>query len=248
MTLAIVGVLGDAWRAWRRDRDLLVRIAGPLIFLPSFTLALLVPPATAATAVADAGPLAQMQAMSQFVTAHLGSYLGALIVTKLGEATLFALYCDPAARDVGSALRRGLMLLPRYLLASLLLSVAAFAGLFVLIVGYALVAARTLVTGPVLFAEQPVGAAQALARAVRLTRGQWVPLVGLWAIEVGARFVLVEPFAAIDQGLRSAGADNPVAIALVDALSSVADAAVTLAAVLVAVALYRRLVAASSGT
>ena len=43
MKLDFATVLSDAWTLFKRDRDLLLRIAAPFLFLPAFALALVVP-------------------------------------------------------------------------------------------------------------------------------------------------------------------------------------------------------------
>ncbi|MGJ3627197.1 hypothetical protein AB5I41_10135 [Sphingomonas sp. MMS24-JH45] len=42
--MTFAGVLAAAWRLFRRDRDLVLRVAGPLVFLPAFAVQLLCDP------------------------------------------------------------------------------------------------------------------------------------------------------------------------------------------------------------
>lgn len=240
--LAIGDVLAEAWALWRRDRDLLLRIALPFLFLPGWALMLLLP---APTPIPDGATLLdKMEAMNAYVSANLGASLVAWVVSAFGQAALLAFYCDTRVATVGDALRRATLLLPRFLLAKLLVGLAVAAGLLALLVGALVAAGRTMLTGPAVFAERQ-SAVQAVARSVALTRGLTLPVAALAAALFAAQW-LGQPFAALDAALGGSESGNPVAIALVGAAGALVAAAVELAGVLIAVALYRRL--ASIGT
>ncbi len=240
MTLTVSGVLADAGKLWRRDRDLLVRVAAPFLFLPEYAMKLLVPqpvPAEGATV-----PLmTAMQAQGQFVSDHLLAYLLEAAAVQFGLATLFALYTE---HDVRGALRRGALLWPRLMLAGVLVGVPGTLGLLLILPGL-LIFGRAIVTGPLLAAEPRVSAAGAVLRSVRLTRGSTLAVTGLAAITLLLR-VGEMPFDQLDLWLRGLHAPNPVARAVIDAAGAGASALAQVAACLLAVAAYRGL--ASRGT
>lgn len=243
----IGGVVGDAWRLWKADRAVLIAVAGAFLFLPGYAWTLLAPPPLLP---ADASTAEQFRATAEMLAAHLPLQVVVWLAASWGHATLLALYLDPAAPDVAGAIRRGGRLLPRFVLAAVLVGVATLAGLLVLIVGAVVVSARTMLTAPVLLAEPPTAAAAAVARSVTLSRGQTLPLVALTLMLIAAELFASQPFASLELALRQAHAPNPVAIAVIDAGGAAVTAAVGLASMLVAVAVYRRLTAtaASSGT
>jgi hypothetical protein len=241
MRLSVGALAGDAWALWRRDRALILAVAGPFLFLPQLALLLMAPwHPVAATTVA-----ASVEAQVAHVQAHWGWYLAALLLSRWGEGALTALYLARPRPDVRAALAVGLQLLPRFVLASVLVSVAAFAGLFLLVLPSLIVVGRTLATGPVLVAERPVGGAEAIARAVVRTRGHTLTLTAT-AVALFAAQLLARPLVAIDQAMRGTGAENPVAVAIVDLGAAGLLAAADLAGILIGIALYVRL--ASRGT
>ncbi len=248
MTIDLGRTLRDAAALFGRDRDLLLRLAGPLFFLPVFALQLLVdaPPPMPASGAEEAATLAWLRAMGGWTRVNGGWYLLAHLLLYWGHASLFALYLDPARPDVGGALRRGARLMPRYAPAMLLVSIPVGLGLLMLILPGLYLMGRLLLTGPAIVAEQPSGPLRSVRRSLALTRGNGLALMGLAALSVLARWLLASPLLILDTTLRGAGAVNPVAVALVDAGAALAIAATELGLALAAIEVYRRL--ASNGT
>ena len=87
----------------------------------------------------------------------------------------------------------------------------------------------------------------AIQRGMRMTRGNGLVLAGLGCIMVFAGYVLPEPFLALGQTLDGAPIANPVSAALLDAAAAAAIAVAALGAILVRIALYKRLVSPSRG-
>lgn len=242
MPIRLQPVLAEAWALFRRDRDWLLAIAGPFLFLPSFALALLVPGWPDAPASDEAGRDERVLAWAESVTRWAGDYglwyILAYAVAAFGTAAIYAAYVDQGAGDVGGALRRAGTLLPRYLLAMLLVAIPVGAGLFLWVLPGLYLMGRTMMTGPVLLAERPVGAATAVARSFSLTSGAGLPLMALAALILLAGFALAQPFVALDaaEGGALLSALAAVGLAAVSMLTNIAQA-------LVAVTAYRRLVA-----
>lgn len=251
MTITVQNVLAAAWALWRRDRDVLVRIALPFVLLPALALQLLVPQLVIP---ADAAMADVVRAQWRYVGDHAGAYLLATAVAEYGHAALLAGYVDPRARDVRAALVRAALIWPRFLLLALMVQLAMAAGLLLLIVPALIVAGRTLPAGAALLAEQPASAAGAVRRAIGLTRGHTLATSALATLLLAGRMVALQPFALMDAWLRALHAPNPVALVVIDGTAAGADMLAAIAGVLVTAVLYRALAGrgdgagASSGT
>lgn len=244
-------ILSDAWALFRRDRDWVLPLAAPFLFLPAYALALLVPPIPAPSADAsldrEARALAWAQQLSQWIGEHGHWHLLAYAVGYAGVAAIIAAYLDGRAGTVGGALRRVGSLLPRYWLAMLLVALPAGAGMLLYVLPGLYVLGRTLLVGPVLVAERPTGALAALGRSFGLTRGVGLPMTALAALVWAGSSLIGLPFSALAASLR--GGEDPSRMLLAAADAGVAGAAMLagVAQALVAVAAYRRL-AARKGT
>lgn len=233
-------VLADALARFRRDRDLLVRIAAPFLFLPALALELLVPapPARgAATAGDEAALLAWADAFGQWLTANGPWYALAYIVQTFGAGTVLSLYLHEPKPDGQGALARSAALLPRLLLAALLVSIPAGAGLLLWVVPGLYVLGRTMTAAPILVAEAPTGAAAAVVRAIGLSRGAGLILAAATGTVLLGGYMLALPFAML-----GGQATSP---SVAGAISGLGGAAVTasaaLANVLLAISAYRML-------
>ena len=247
MRLRAAAVVADAWALFRRDRELLLALAGPFWFLPSFALVMLVPPPPALPAGVSAGSrdaTVWAEALAQWLAAQGGWYLLGAAAGAWGTTTVYALYLDRSRPDVRDALMVGVALWPRYMLMSAVTGVAALAGLLLWVVPGVYVLARVFAAGPALVAERPVGAMAAIGRGFGLSRGAALPLMGLVAATLAVGWFAPQPLIALDEWLRArAGGANPVALATVDALAAAIAAAAALATALFAVCAYRRLAA-----
>lgn len=236
-------VLREAWGLFRRDRDILLRVTGLFLFLPSFALALLVPPPPLqGESGGEAAAMAWLQAVGEWARAHGGWYLLVHAFGYLGAATLYALYLDRRHLDVGGAAWRAGGVLPRYLLAKAIVALPAVAGLQLLLVPGLYVLGRAMMTGPALLGER-LSALGAIRRSLWLSRGLGLPLMWLASVPVLGGVIARWPFALLDGWMRSKGAVNPVALAIVDAGASLVEMAAALASILIALVVYRRLAA-----
>jgi hypothetical protein len=238
MRLTVRAILTGALLLWRRDADLIVRVAGPFLFLPTFALQLFLPLPTPAP---DGTLVATAQRQGEFLSSHAVPFLAELALLQFGAGVLVVLYCDPERPTLGTAMARAGRLLPRFLLAALLVALPARLGLVLLIVPGLLVMARTMLTGPFLVAHAPLGAAAAVGRSVRGTAGQTAPLAAAAALCWGAELLGGEPLRAVGNWLRAMPDANPVAVAIADAAFAAWSAAVAVAGVLLAVSAYRLL-------
>jgi hypothetical protein len=238
-------IVADALILFRRDRELLLGIAGLFWFLPAYALLLLIPAAPPLPGSAGVGTPeadARMAALAQWLTAHGGWYLLAAAIGAWGTATVYALYLDRARPDVREALALGAALWPRFMLLSVLIGVMTVAGLALWILPGLYLLGRFMPSGPALVAERPVGALDAVGRGFSLTRGAGLPLMGVSAATLGLGWFAPQPLLALDTWLRAQpGGANPVALATVDALAAAVTALAAVATALIAVAAYRRL-------
>ena len=244
MKLTFAAVVADAWTLFRRDADLLLRIAGVFLFLPAYALTLLVPPMPMPDdAIADAAARAQAwsDALSGWVGGYGAGFVAAYAAVYFGWAVIVALYADRDTPDIRTALGRALRLFPRFFLAMLLVSLPAGLGLWILVVPGLYVVGRTLPIAPLLFAERPIGAWRAIGRSLALTRGNGIALMGIAAFAYLGGLLGGQPFLLLEHWMRSQEGGNPVAIALVDAVAAGVAMLTQLALVLSAVVAYRRL-------
>lgn len=251
MALTAPAVVGDAWALFRRDRPLLMGLAGPFWFLPVYALKLLVPPIPQPPAGADSQ--AQAAVLAPWLATNGGWFLLAFAIGLCGSASVYALYAGPDQPTAAQALRRGVAGWWRLLLASgwaaalllaiaMLLSPLGTAGIAAPMLLALYGVARLLPLGPALAEEQPLSAMRGLGRAWRLTRGAGWPLALLVAALLGVGMLASGPLSLLDGWLRANdGGVNPVAVAIVDAAAALVSAGSALASALLGVASYRRL-------
>lgn len=236
MSVDLAGALGDARALWRRDRELLLRIAGVFVFLPAFASLLLLPDPVAA---AGAGNEERQAALIAWGLANAHWIAIRLVFDLFGVAALLTFYLD-RHRTLGEALQRTLAVFPRYLLTALLAWVMVLGGLFALVVPGFYLIGRLTMTGPALIAERR-GPLDAVARGFALTRGMGWALFGVVAATTVTGYLITAVLVAIDDAMTAANVANPVAVAIVDAGAAGVSMLTTLARALIVVAVYRRL-------
>lgn len=258
MTLDFMGILRDAGRMFRRDLDLLTRVAGPFLFLPVFALYVAVPdpPVQPAEATREV-QLAYLQRLLEYGAANVPWYVLASLISYYGVLVVISLYALPTRPTLGEAMVAAVRLFPRYLLAMLVIGMMIFAAALLLLstVGLLLPTAAVLLTaalvfwllgrlypvGPALVAERPLSAWRAISRSFRRTKGHGMVLAGVSSLTLAAGIILGQPFLWVDTMMQQAHAANPIALALVDAGAALASALSLLAMALLQVSTYRRL-------
>ena len=248
MRITLAALLGDAWASFRRDADLLLRVAGPFIFVPTFAMLLLVGPLPLPDGrIEDAQERAQ--AWMNGLDAWVGDYgVGSAVayaITYFGLAVLYCLLLDPARPTVGGALRRAATLFPRFILATVIVSIPAGAGMYLLLLPGLWLMSRFMLAGPIVFAEAPIGAVAAIGRSWRATRpAQWSLLGAIVTVYLGG-MLAGQPFMLLARWLGAGTGGNPIGIALAHAMAAGVAMLCQLAGALIAVAAYRRLVPAA---
>lgn len=243
MKINLAGAFADAWGLFRRHRDVMIAVAGLFIFLPTLALLLLVPaaPPWPDSTATDAQIQADAQIYAGWIVDNARWFIAATLMTLYGSLVLCVFVLDGACVDLRAALASALGLLPRYGLAALLVLVPASLGLFVLVLPGIYILGRTMLVGPALVAEKPLGATAAIMRSIALTRGNGLALAALSGLGLLAGQILPAPFEALDRALRLAGAANPVVVTMVDAAAAAMASAVALATILLRIIIYRQL-------
>ena len=251
MTLDVRGVFRDAWSMWQRDRGLLVAIAGFFLFMPQLAWLLFGPDIAVEVAKADAAQKlssdAQMQALAQLYAQYAPLIIAITIATVFGVLAILMVYVDTAKRSVGGMLLVAMRRFPAYLVLTLIAQATAEIGIYIwyLLVPGLYVVGRLLLAGPI-FAGTGVGPFDAIARSFRMTRGSGLVLAGFATLIVFAQLLLPLPAIALGNILDRAPLANPVSGVIIDAVAAALAATAMLGAVLVRIALYRR-IGASNG-
>lgn len=243
MTLDVAGVLRDAWTMAKRDREVLVGVGGVLILVPEIAQAMFVtaPPALPASPSDPAAVQVWMEAVAVWSRHNDALLLVSSAVALFGTLVLFLLYTDRERPDVTGALTTGLAIVPRYILLAMAVALPVNIGtLFLLVPGFYL-KGRLLPIGPLFVAERPIGVLAAWRRSFALTRGNALVLMGLACVPLIGGDLLAMPCEMLGKTLNGAPMANPVAAAALDIGVGLGRTIGVIAAILLEVALYRRL-------
>lgn len=250
MKLSFATPFVDALAAWRRDGAVLLPLAGVTIFVPQLAVQLLVPrmPPMPAGEPGEAQVAAWGEALSAWAGSYGIWYLLAPLIALYGALAIMALYANSDRPPLGQAMRRAFRLLPRYVLASILVSLPMGALLSLALATPVLtvvflapifyVFGRTMVMGPALLAEAPLSAVGAIGRSWRMTRGNGLVLGAVYAAAMLFPALIGSWMLALGEGGLGA---NPVIFALGATLAALFATAGAIALALAEVAAYRRL-------
>lgn len=254
MTVTLTALLRDAWASWRHDKELLIAIAGPFVFLPTLAILLIVlptkpelPPGTDPAAAATL--VAYQRDVALWLVRNSPWLLAQQLVSLYGQFAIVGLYLSGTRAEVGAVLLAALKRLPVLLLALIVVAIPtltvgmAFALVPLLLPGFFLVmvvvTARAMLLMPVLHAESPIGALAAVGRSFRATHGHTFMLVASILTVYLAMIVAGWPFSAFEAWM--ADAPNPVARVIADSFQAAVTALGAIAIALLQVAAYRRL-------
>ena len=249
MNFDMAGVLADAWRMWKRDRDLLLAVGGFFLFLPQFALLALLPdpPVPAAGVSREEAIEVWAPLMAEWFAQNGLALVASILWAAFGALLIYVLYLRSGRLNLSGAMPAALRLLPRYLLVSLL-STLPIVVIIVPAIGFLLIIpgiyaiGRMLLSAAAMVGEHPLSAVAAVRRSVALSKGHGFAFAGIAvALLLGGR-LLPEPFIALGRVLDGAPIANPVSAALLDGLAAATAAFATLASILIQIALYRRLV------
>lgn len=241
MKLDVAGVLRDAWEMAKRDSELLLGIAGLFLFLPDLAGTIYIAPM-------PPQPTVMNEASADLWLRQIGlwgqQYELLVIVLGLlslfGVLALFVVYDDRARPTVSGALGQAGAFLPHYLLLALVVGVPVSIASILIFPGLYL-KGRLLPVSPVFVAERPIGVFAAWRRSFALTRGNGLVLMGLAFVPLLGGRLIALPFEVLGTALDGAPMANPVVAAVLDAGIAGGHTLGTVAAVLIEIALYRRL-------
>lgn len=254
----------EAMAMIRSNREVLLIVAGIFFFLPNLIVALLVPDIQAM--IGTAGPEAS-EALMQMFSQYWWLLLLVALAQGVGFLALLALLRDSAKPTVGDALRTGLIGLPSYLVAYLLVSfgmgiifavligvpAAAGSGFFAGIAGilggaiFIYVMVKLSLVPAAIAIDKILNPLLALRRSWALTRGNSLRLFLFFLLIVIAYFVISLVIGMVLGALFLALGDT-LGLALNGILSGLIDAALTVILVGVLAALHRQLADGASGS
>jgi hypothetical protein len=158
----------DAIQLLGQHRELLVAIAGVFVLLPSLAIGLLVPsPETAG--IED--PNILIQTLSAFFIDNALWFTIASIVSGYGTLAMYQVMLSGSDRSVADILGGSLKLMPVYLIAGFISSLAIFAGATLFILPGLYFYIKFCLASPAIAAEKTTNPLNALRRSWELTKG-----------------------------------------------------------------------------
>lgn len=242
-------ILREAFALALRDREVLIGVAGLLLFVPQCAALLywIDPPAFPGFA-ADERVTQAWTAASQMWFARIGlSLVFAALVGVIAQIAILLLYVDPRRLDVAGAL----LAVPGVFFPALLASMVAapldvtLRIVPVLILLGAYLQGRLLIALPVLLAERPLSITAAIRKSWARTRGHGFVMAGLACIAGLGGPIAGAPFRLLALSFGGAPLANPVVAVLLDGATALMVTAGAVFGLLIQVVAYRRL---STGT
>lgn len=248
MTLTFSRLLADAWSLFRRQADLILRIALPLVVFPAFAVQLLCDP------LPPLPPAPRDQAMLEAWIGQVGLwgqangiwYLLADAIGVFGLATIAVLLLDPDRPVVAGALRTAGRRFVPFALASVAVAVPVGLGMWFFVLPGLWVQGRLSATIPLLARAPRQRVLPAIRTSWRATRGQGFALAGAVVSVFLLQWLAIVPLLCADEWLRAPGNDNPLVLSLVDGGIALLGGAYHLAVLMIGMAAYVRL--ANRGT
>lgn len=241
-------LLADAWHVFRRDADIILRLAGPLVFLPTLAVQLLCDPMPPLPAEPgnEAAMEAWLNAVSAWGQGNAFWYVLADLVGMIGLAATATLLLAAGRPSVGDSLRIAVRRLGRFVLVNLLVAIPVGLGLWIFVLPGLFMQARLVAAVPAVAAQPSLSASGGIMRSWRITAPLAWGLLGAVVTLFLAQWVMVSPLFSLDSWLRQPAHDNPFLIALVAMLLSAASTIYNLGLLMLGIAIYRR--GASIGT
>lgn len=241
MTFDLMGVLRDAWAMAKRDRDVLIGVAGIFLLIPQLAIAMFVPQPPAFPGMSDQAAvdawLAKIEIWSQSYSLGV---LALAVVMQFGVLALLRLYLDAARPDALRAISGAIGDSPSFIVLAVLTSVPVTSGVLLFVLPGIYIQGRLLLAAPAFVAGRPIGPIAAFRRSLALTRGKTLPMLALGSITLLAGDLLAAAPRMIGAALNGAPMANPVVAAVLDLGAAAGVTAGMVAAVLIQVAAYRR--------
>lgn len=239
MKLDLAAVLRGAWTLWRRERALLLPIAGVFLVLPTVIGTIWMVPPEAADPNAPADLATLVEGMQRYMAANLHWLLLETLVGLFGLGVILALFLDSERPTVAGAMRIALRRFPALLIAQIACQFAVVFGLMALLLPGLYALGRIFLVPAAIVAEPRRGAIDSVARGVQLTAGAGFALLGLQMPIYFAAQLLI----ALASGFTGAGVGNPVAMMVGALIAGIGNGGMALAFALLRVTAYRQLAA-----
>jgi len=224
----------------RRNRTVVIALAGALFFLPNLLVGYFAPIAPRAPGIGF------LEAVTAHLRANWPLILAGGLIQMLGMLTLLRLFLKPDGRTVGAALAASLALLPTMFAAGFLSNIALVIGFIFLIVPGIYLLGRLVLVPSVIVAENRRNPIEAIRRSFAITRKTgfavaW-PFVAIFVLGTIADAALGGAFGSV--AILLAGRDLGLLVAeivggAISAVASVAHAAL-------AARIYARLTASAT--
>lgn len=256
-----------AWKqasaAMKPNRDLLLALAGVFFLLPSLAFGLFLPQPEPAPGASETQLMAQMRLY--YLDAMPYMILMAL-VQAAGTLAVLTLFTDRTRPTVGEAIRLGLVSMPIYVAAQLLLglafglggtlvlTLAALTGaqtvtalmIVILVVAVIYVAVKTSLVAPIVAVERQRNPIAAIRRSWRLTRGNSVRLALFYLLLGIAALLLISITMAMVGIVLALALDAATSRTVATVFSSALGAVAALYFVAVLAAVHRQLAGPSA--
>lgn len=237
MRLDLASTWNDAAAMIRRNRDVLSAVAGMFLILPMIVSGWLLP---------DPGPLPEGATMEDLLAAQIAYFgenapviLTSGLVVTFGTLSMLVLLVHPSRPVVSDALRLALRLLPAYLLANLLQSLAVFGGFLLFILPGVYLIARLICIAPVLAAEEERGPVALLMRSWAITRGSGLRILLMLAIIFLVAIIVSSALSAVVGIVAGLVLPADVARLVTIIAGALVEAALAVAIMAVSAAIYR---------
>jgi hypothetical protein len=236
MKLNLGAVVGGAWTLWRRERALLLPIAGVFLMLPTMVGTLWMVPPTAADPGAPADLSTLVDGMQRYLAANLHWLLLETVLGLFGLGAILALFLDTERPTVAGAMRIALRRFPALLLAQIACQFAVVLGLMAFLLPGLYAVGRIFLIPAAIVAEPRRGAIDGMARGLQLTAGNGFALLGLQAMFYFAAQLVI----ALGSTFTTAGQGNDVAVMIGALAAGLANGGMALAYALLRVTAYRQ--------
>lgn len=234
----------DTMAMLRSHIELVVAISGMFFLLPGAVFGWLMLP-DAPLPVPET-PDERWAQFAKMISDNWPYMIGNAVCTAIGTVALLALILDRARPTVGQAIGIGVVMLPVYLLLTILQGAIMFAGFMLFILPGFYLAARLAAIAPVLVAEKRRNPFEVIARSFAVTRGNgWRVLLFMMVIVVTGLVVdlVLTQIVGIVAMLAIGGTVAKFIILLVDVTVLAALSSILVYAV---AAIYRALAVASA--
>jgi hypothetical protein len=244
MSFDLAGVLADARLLWRRERVLLLPVAGVFFFLPMLAVMLML---ASSNFPADVPAEKLGEAVSAFYAAHLLPILLCNLAIDFGGVVVLNLFLQGNGRTLGEVLGISIRRLPVFLGIQIIVGLAFALGASLLLAPGLFAWSRLWLAAAHYAAQPHEGPLEAFRQGWKRSGGWgWAVLLGAGAAVMVASLLLLVVVTGILAGLAAIFDAHVMAVATYLATALVGAFAWT-ALALVRVAAYRRS-APSSGT